>query len=251
MYTRASRRRPRVLRHRFGRPSTVHTLSMAVDGSHLDAHRSHLGLHGGLRLGRLEELVPVGFAVEIALVELECIAELPREALLHTDGAVQLPQRCLCHVVHLPVGVAVQNGPQRLLNAEVEERLAELVVAADQVADGKAALALHARVVEVLHKGVGDGDQAAGLGDGDAIGRHAQGHVAERGDRVGLHARVVGVQQHRLHDRHVATSLNDAGLTLVVPRDVGEEETRLLGNRGVGDVVSQLGDRELERVHVG
>ena len=57
------------------------------------------------------------------LLDLEVVPEFPLEPLLQRYGAVQLAQRSLGQIVHLPFRVAVQDGPQRLLDVEVQQRL--------------------------------------------------------------------------------------------------------------------------------
>ena len=126
-----------------------------------------------------------------------------------------------------------------------------LRVAPHHVADAERPLGLHARVGDVLGEGLADGGDAVGRRDRLAVGRHAQAHVAQRRHGVGLHARVVGVQEHRLDDGHVAVTLDDGDLAVVVARDGGEEEAGLLGDARVHHVVRQLLDRQRQRVHVG
>merc|ERR1740139_1350186 len=151
--------------------------------------------------------------------------------------------------VVLAVGVAILDNV-RVAHLALEALL-ELDGAPHEVTHRQAALALHARGSNVLRKRAGDGPDAARRRDRLAVVRHAQAHVADRRHAVGEHGGVVGVEEHRLDDGHVAMRTHYGALALVVTRDVGEEEAGLLGHAGVGHVVAQLGDRERERVHVG
>mmetsp|Transcript_37368 Transcript_37368/g.120432 ORF Transcript_37368/g.120432 Transcript_37368/m.120432 type:complete len:247 (+) Transcript_37368:314-1054(+) len=189
-------------------------------------------------------------AARLALRQAMRLANLAREEDAQLDGAAQVAQRRLSEVVHVVVRVCVHHLADGRLGARVQDRLDQLLVAADQVADRKARLGLHAGQRQVLAQRADNGWNAAALCDGGAILGHAQRHVAERRDAVGLHRPDVRMQQHRLHDGDVAAPLADRLLALVVAGDVCEEEARLLGHLRVRHVVRELADRQLERVHL-